>query len=192
MIPFTTIEKFLRQEGYEHTRTRGSHHQFTHPKRATQPVPVHNHKVRVNVWLLISRNINREHEKLHCEPILLKQPQANSGVVVDAGSCAGGGAASLLRRPITTGKLNALTISTFTSSSERSFKAWKPQPEAELATDEREEYERLLLEYEKRAQARQDKLVSEILEVEAQYHNFVADRDPKSALDLLERVLFKE
>ncbi|CAD7927179.1 unnamed protein product [Amoebophrya sp. A120] len=175
MLSFSTIEKILRDKGYEHTRTRGSHHQFTHSERATQPVPVHNHKVRVSVWWLILRNIDRE-DDLRCKPV---QGHANDAGACDAGS--GGG-----------GEIAPRTADHAKESPTVAPRPWKPRAEPVLATDEKAEYERLLTEYERRAAEKKELLVQEMLDVEERHFAFLADNNALGAVEFLEKVLFEE
>ncbi|CAD7973784.1 unnamed protein product [Amoebophrya sp. A120] len=263
MLAYTSVEKILTRLGYSHTRTRGSHHQFTHPHRATQPVPVHNHKVRPDVFRLILRNIERVREReeqetgfVHdpvqlveevdiknddaeelqvdlCEEVEVDEStstrtSAASNIApheVDTSSSSSGSAsahADLV--PVTTtsrssfpgdkakaGGSTGITSSDevalqkgtrVAASSTRRSLLFKPKPRQRsiklnvhtiasivLATEEKEEYERLLQVWEARAKAKQEGVRQELLDIEAEFHELISDGKAKEAADMLENVV---
>ena len=145
MLAYPTLEKLLRGWGYTHTRTRGSHHQFTQKGRATVTVPVHSSKVRVDVWRCVLRNIERRQEDEE----------------------------SATTAPLSSPSEPASSSDNNESARPSRPPPVRPPPVV-LATEERAAYEALLAATEKRVAEQREQARTDMMAAEARFHELMA------------------
>lgn len=151
MLRYPVVEKVLEGWGFQHVRTRGSHHQWRAAGRGCRTIPVHGGKVRVDLWHLVLKSLASEFE-------------ASRGDQQHAGSAGEGGSTTPL--PTTAEKLPAVE-----KQAER--RAWLPPPEEVLATGEREEYLRACEAAEAARLCKRSAAETELLAVEARVHELL-------------------